>query len=341
MESIKISIIIPVYNVEKYLSECLDSCINQTMREIEIICVDDCSTDSSGKILQNYARMDSRVKVIMHETNKKQGAARNTGLKYATGEYVWFIDSDDYIALEACQLLYDTATKKSVDMVCFNGINVVMDSGSTKKLAYSEYYTDWPKNRILNPAENYESLCGYFSVSPCHYITRRTFLAQFSFREGCYYEDTDFTLILFASAKSVFCIAYTAYYRRITPGSTMQSPMTAQKKNDRQKVSVALRSYIEKNNIQKDHFLYRFYKNNSTLKQKAFSEQSIFFEKMCNMLQKWGRLGRFILKLASKNPPPRQKNRYEPQRSNKCFHPRPIGGAASANSNFYALGAKR
>lgn len=300
MDDTKISIIIPVYNAEAYLPECLDSCLNQTLRDIEIICVDDCSTDASGEIMRKYARMDSRITVIAHETNKKQGAARNTGMRAARGEYVWFVDSDDYIAREACQLLHDTATEQNVDMVCFNGINVVQTSDSATKLSWSWYYTDWPKNTVLNPAEAPESLRGYFSVSPCHYITRRTFLEGFSFREGCFYEDTDFTLILFSSARSVFCIAYTAYYRRVHPGSTMQSPMTAKKKDDRRKVAVALRTYAEENSVRKDHFLYAFYKNNATLPQKMLCEGMLLLRKLPAFLKKL----RSVSPAGSQNPPP-------------------------------------
>ncbi len=101
----KISIIIPVYNVEKYLRECLDSCVNQTLEDIEIICVDDASPDNSIKILEEYQQKDSRIRIFRHEENKNLGTARNTGLTNATGEYVWFVDSDDYIDTKACQIL--------------------------------------------------------------------------------------------------------------------------------------------------------------------------------------------------------------------------------------------
>ena len=89
----KISVIIPVYNVEKYLAECLTSVVNQTFKDIEIICVNDGSTDNSPKILKEFAQKDSRIKIINQE-NQGLSAARNTGLDVATGEYVSFIDSD-------------------------------------------------------------------------------------------------------------------------------------------------------------------------------------------------------------------------------------------------------
>ena len=95
----KVSVIIPVYNVEKYLRQCLDSVVNQTLKDIEIICIDDGSTDNSLNILKEYAQKDNRIKII----SKKNGglsSARNAGLKFATGEFVGFVDSDDYIERE-------------------------------------------------------------------------------------------------------------------------------------------------------------------------------------------------------------------------------------------------
>ena len=96
----KISLIVPVFNVEKYVSKCLDSLVAQTLKDIEIICVDDCSTDNSLQIIEKYASKDSRIKIVKHEVNKGLGQARNTGLGYSCGEYIWFIDSDDYVDYE-------------------------------------------------------------------------------------------------------------------------------------------------------------------------------------------------------------------------------------------------
>lgn len=112
----KISVIIPVYNVEAYLSECLDSVINQTFKDIEIICVNDGSTDNSLDILRTYAEKDPRIKVI-NQTNQGLSVARNTGIKKACGEYISFIDSDDFINVN----LYETLSKYfPAEMICFN-----------------------------------------------------------------------------------------------------------------------------------------------------------------------------------------------------------------------------
>ena len=92
----KVSVIIPVYNTEKYLKKCLDSVCNQTLSDIEIICIDDCSTDNSLNILKEYTLKDNRIKLIEFKENKGAAVARNTGIDEAKGEYIGFIDSDDY-----------------------------------------------------------------------------------------------------------------------------------------------------------------------------------------------------------------------------------------------------
>ena len=123
----KISIIIPVYNVEKYLKTCLDSVINQTYQNLEIILVNDGSTDNSGKICEEYKRTNSRI-ILIHKKNEGLSAARNTGLGIATGEYISFLDSDDYISNDMLETLYNRLVKTQSDMsVC--SIQYVDDRG--------------------------------------------------------------------------------------------------------------------------------------------------------------------------------------------------------------------
>ncbi len=111
----KISIIVPVYNVEKYLSVCLDSLLNQTLDDIEIICVNDGSTDGSLHILKEYANLDSRIKVICQE-NRGLAGARNTGIKAASGNYIGFVDSDDWVDDDFFEKLYNTASSSNADI---------------------------------------------------------------------------------------------------------------------------------------------------------------------------------------------------------------------------------
>lgn len=115
----EVSIIVPVYNVESYLAKCLDSCINQNFTDMEIVCVNDGSNDSSVEILQAYSKFDSRIKII----NKKNGglsSARNAGIAEACGKYIMFVDSDDWISSDAVGKLYKNAEDNNSDVVIFD-----------------------------------------------------------------------------------------------------------------------------------------------------------------------------------------------------------------------------
>lgn len=114
----KFSIIVPVYNVEKYLSYCLQSIINQTIKDLEIICVNDGSTDNSLSILEQYAKWDRRIQII-NQVNSGSSVARNKGLESASGEYILFVDSDDLLASNACERLYMEILQTQADVVVF------------------------------------------------------------------------------------------------------------------------------------------------------------------------------------------------------------------------------
>ena len=113
----KISIIIPVYKVEKYLRRCLDSVLNQTFTDWEAICVNDCSPDNSGAILNEYAARDKRIKVINHKENSGLSASRNTAIEHATGDYVMYLDSDDFIHPQTMEIAYYLAQRDDSDIV--------------------------------------------------------------------------------------------------------------------------------------------------------------------------------------------------------------------------------
>ena len=131
MSTPKVSVIIPVYNTQPWLRECLDSVLCQTLGDFEVICVDDGSTDQSGSILQDYAAKDSRFH-ILSQSNKGQSAARNAGLKVARGEYVYFLDSDDYIEPDLLETACQEMDSKNLDIVFFD--NATPGNNSDKKL---------------------------------------------------------------------------------------------------------------------------------------------------------------------------------------------------------------
>ncbi|MHC1724379.1 MAG: glycosyltransferase family 2 protein [Aminipila sp.] len=126
----KVSIIIPVYNTEKYLTKCVNSVINQSLEEIQIILVDDESTDSSGELCESLKEIDSRI-IVVHKKNGGLGYARNTGLEYATGEFVSFLDSDDWIEQNHLENLYEKAISAQVDLV-LGGVTHVDNDGNYK-----------------------------------------------------------------------------------------------------------------------------------------------------------------------------------------------------------------
>lgn len=111
----KVSVIIPVYNTSKYLNKCLDSVCNQTLKDIEIICINDCSADNSLEILKEYASKDERIKIIDFKENKGAAAARNAGIDIACGEYIGFVDSDDFVDLDFYEKLYNAAVENDAD----------------------------------------------------------------------------------------------------------------------------------------------------------------------------------------------------------------------------------
>ncbi len=122
----KITVVIPVYNVEAYLSQCLDSVTGQTMADIEIIVVNDCSQDNSADIARSYAERDPRIRIIVHEFNRGLSVARNTGMNSASAPLVMFVDSDDWVEPDYCRKMYDALTPEVDAAVC--GIRIVYET---------------------------------------------------------------------------------------------------------------------------------------------------------------------------------------------------------------------
>ena len=112
--------LVPVYNVEAYIRQCIESVLNQTFSDFELIAVDDCGQDNSIKIVQEYAKNDNRIKILYHKKNKRQGGARNTALKAATGDYIFCLDSDDWMEPNSLALLHTIFETKKPASIWFN-----------------------------------------------------------------------------------------------------------------------------------------------------------------------------------------------------------------------------
>ena len=211
----KISIIIPVYNVEKYLRQCLESVVNQTFTDLEVICVNDCSPDNSAEILNEYAQKDKRIRVINLEKNGGVGNARNLALKEVASDYVMFLDSDDWLALNACELVYNKISKNDNDFVYFNYYKYYEETGSTgyNKNKFKVLLKFFDTEQI-NPSELKEP---FACSSECWFkIYKTEFLRNnnLEFLVGRNFEDQIFYSKVFCLAKSVSVINEPLLYYR-------------------------------------------------------------------------------------------------------------------------------
>lgn len=191
-----ISIIIPVYNVEKWLDECVKSVLSQAYSNLEIILVDDGSKDSSGALCDQWATQEPRIRVI-HKKNGGLSSARNAGLDCATGEYVLFLDSDDLIHPQICSKLYDCIEQTQADIAICDLVHVFGTDAPA--------YTLSEEMRTLTPLEAIEELWYQKSFLPsaCAKLYRRALFAQLRFTENLLYEDVDLMHLLFWQASSI------------------------------------------------------------------------------------------------------------------------------------------
>lgn len=219
MSEIKVSVIIPVYNVEKYLEQCLDSVVNQTLKDIEIICINDGSTDGSLKILQHYAHLDSRIKVI-DKPNSGYGNSMNLGLEYAMGEYVGIVEPDDYIDVRMYETLYNISQYRGSDIVKSN-YYTVDDTGINKVNKFGHMVTS-------SVYKNYEIPNFVKKNHPCIWtaIYRTEFLKKngigFSNTPGAAFQDVGFNIKSWLFADKIAVTDEAFYYYRINnPNSSI------------------------------------------------------------------------------------------------------------------------
>ena len=218
----KLSILIPCYNVEKYIRQCMDSVVNQTLKDIEIIAINDGSKDNTLSILKDYAKNDKRI-IIIDKANSGYGDSMNQGLKKATGEYIGIVESDDFVELNMFETLYNIASDKALDVVKSNFYYYWSKTGENKKV---EVMPTTQINKIINPQiEN-----GIFWSMPCIWaaIYKRDFLHKNNIRfletPGASYQDTAFNFKVWASAHQVsFTDQAFLHYRQDNEQSSVNS----------------------------------------------------------------------------------------------------------------------
>lgn len=220
-----VSIIVPIYNVEEYLHECVDSVLNQSYKEIEVILVDDGSPDGCGKICDEYEKKDARVKVI-HKKNGGLSDARNAGLEAASGKYIYFLDSDDYLVNNAIEILVEFIRSADADMVNFEAESFCDDQPELLTDEKKNYYRK--KNCYTEVLSGTELLIRLINNNDYrtpvqYYLFKADFIKRngLRFHKGIIHEDHEFTFFAFLAAKKVMCIPMMLYYHRLRSDSIM------------------------------------------------------------------------------------------------------------------------
>ncbi len=238
----KVSIIIPIYNTEQYLKDCLESVINQTLHDLEIICINDGSTDNSRKILEEYAEKDSRIKIIDKE-NSGQSSARNIGVKMATGDFIGFIDSDDWIDLNFFEKLYDAAINYNADIACANLVRVYKNK--------QKYYL---KNKRYKCSEKPRLKYEYAKLPDNCYVMNRLYnrtklqKSNVVFEEGVIFEDIEYSHKIIYYMDKLVTVPDTKYYYRYNPYSSVN--IKSDKYNNEYKNAMNKTiKFIQENNI--------------------------------------------------------------------------------------------
>jgi glycosyltransferase involved in cell wall biosynthesis len=221
---IKVSVILPIFNVASYLDEAFDSLINQSLKEIEIIAVNDGSTDNSEEIIEKYKQKDSRI-ISLYQHNQGQSVARNTGLSHAKGEYIYMMDSDDSLSTpDALQICYEYAKKQKADFIFFDGEIELEDSMSPISWNYKrthlidegkKYGGEYLLNKML---DNNKHNCVVWLLLINHDYLKSIGL---KFHPGIIHEDELFTTILTINSSSIYGIRQSFIKHRIRISSTM------------------------------------------------------------------------------------------------------------------------
>ena len=265
MSDAKISIIVPVYNVETYLPQCLNSLIGQTYKNLEIICVNDGSTDGSLAILREYAERDGRVKIVSKE-NKGASVARNTALDTATGAYLMFVDSDDWLEPDTCELALDAMEERNVDLVMWDYIREFSSSSKPKNIFKQDILFDEQavRSRLhrrmigivgeeLAHPENADALCTIWGK-----LYKRSYIEEhhvrfYDIREIGTHEDGLFNLEVLEYVGSACYLHKFLYHYRRNDASSITAAFKPEYQTQRERLYVYMEAYIESHELPEDY----------------------------------------------------------------------------------------
>lgn len=244
-----ISVVVPIYNTEMYLEECLNSLIEQTVPFYEIILVNDGANDVCRKICQKYSAVNENM-ITINQTNQGLAVARNNGMNVATGEYVLFVDSDDLVERGMNETLLHRLSENELDVLYFSAeIKNELD----RKVLRNPYIREAKKSNYVMSGKKFfeETYPDNYNVSACCAIYKRSFLnsGNITFPKGIFYEDNPFYIDVVLKAKKVVCITDKLYIRRYRPNSITTSEMSIKKCSDMLDVQVLIWSILKNNNI--------------------------------------------------------------------------------------------
>lgn len=282
MENISLSIIVPVYNVENYLIRCLDSLVNQTLKEIEIICINDGSKDNSLNILEEYAKKDSRI-IILNQENAGLSAARNAGMEIAKGEYIGFVDSDDWVDLDFFEKLYIAAKNNDCDIAVADFIREHPTKKKKRLNITKEEIFEKPEDKYL-ACKTYREGCVWNKI----YRTEFLKSIDLKFVVGMYYEDRDFTARSLFYSKKLITVPNTYYRYFVNPKSIVKKGINKIQGEHYILVRQQVLDFIIKNNINVPDGLYKaetksfkiFGKKLFTIKESTKSKYIFLFGKI-------------------------------------------------------------
>ena len=305
MNNPKISVIIPVYNGIDYIEECLDSIVNQTLKEIEIICVNDGSIDNSLSILKEYASEDNRIKIIDKE-NEGQGYARKVGLDNATGKYIMFCDQDDKFASnDSFQIVFDRIEKCETDIIIFN----FAYWNEKEELNANEGYL--PSKQIFKLADEKELLLKYFA--PWLKIYRKSFLDKYDdwyFPKFSFIEDPPLHVQVLLRSDSISYIDKILYFHRTTnPNSvTIGKQYTDKHANAFCDFSEKIKNILINEDVLKDYKEYFIYF--IVTQSFAYIKKSNFDSNVIVIFQKFFKNNSLFIKSIIANTPFNENNAY-------------------------------
>lgn len=242
MKNINVSIIVPIYNTQDYIERCLNSLINQTLKDIEIICVNDGSTDDSLKILEEFAKVDDRI-IVLTQENAGVSVARNAGLNIAKGEYIGFIDSDDWIDLDYYENLYNTAIRNDCEIAV---TNVVRKKESTQK-----YKIKYDSEQVYEDLQKKLNIC---DIPNCCYTVNKIYKSEIikdlKFKEGVLFEDVLWLPEIIKGCNKLVTVPSIVYYYWVNNNSIVRSKSTPKRELDSYNAKKYIVQFFDENNLE-------------------------------------------------------------------------------------------